>query len=67
MHKWFGGELNEFTKDILLDDRAKNRGIYNNLYIEEVVNNENFFDNHSFGVKLWMLLNLELWFREYID
>lgn len=67
VHKWFGGELNEFTKDILLDDRAKNRGIYNNLYIEEVVNNENFFDNHSFGVKLWMLLNLELWFREYID
>lgn len=67
VHRWFGNEFNNFAKDILLDDTSKKRGIFNSSYIAEIVNNENLFENHSLGVKVWMLLNLELWFREYID
>jgi asparagine synthase (glutamine-hydrolysing) len=67
IHQWFGKEFNDFAKDLLLCDRAKQRGVYNHLFIEKMLNDARLFENHRFGLKVWMLINLELWFREYID
>lgn len=67
VHKWIGKDLNEFARDMLLDNRARQRGIYDNAFIEKSLCDEASFERHEHGLKLWMLLNLELWFREYMD
>lgn len=67
LHKWFGKEFNGYTKEILLDERTRNRGILNTLNIEKQLSDSSNFDNQKFGTKIFMLLNFELWCRQYID
>ncbi len=66
VHKWLGDDFNDFAKEILLDKRAQNRNFYNKN-MEKIINNKQLFSNHKFGIKIWMLVNMELWQREYID
>lgn len=65
VHKWFGEKFNGFAKEILLDHKAKSRGLYNGDYLEKGLNNASLFEDHKFGLKIWMMVNLELWMREY--
>ncbi|HEX9655041.1 MAG TPA: asparagine synthase (glutamine-hydrolyzing), partial [bacterium] len=67
VHQWFGKEFNAFAKDLLLSARARERGVYNRAFIEKILGDASLFESHRFGLKVWMLVNLELWFREYID
>ncbi len=60
--EWFKKELNTFVRDVLLDNKAKKRGIYNNKGIEELISKERKFDR-----QIWGLLCLELWFKQFID
>ncbi len=66
VHKWLGEDFNDFSKEILLDKRASDRNLYNKN-LEKILNNKELFSNHTFGIKIWMLVNMELWHREYID
>lgn len=65
VHKWFGSDFNDFAKEILLDRKATSRNFYNQKYLENILNERKQFSNHKFGLKVWMLINLELWFQEY--
>jgi asparagine synthase (glutamine-hydrolysing) len=63
---WFRGELKEFTFDVLLDGRTKQRGYFNSNFVECL------WREHSEGRRvrdsqLWLLLNFELWHRIYLD
>jgi asparagine synthase (glutamine-hydrolysing) len=63
---WFRGELRALPHDVLLDDRSLERGIFREQGIRTLI------DHHLSGRadnsrKLWALLQLELWFRSYID
>ncbi len=60
--QWYQGELKEYVEDILLGEKAKNRGIYNVKEIEKLLQNETKFSRVT-----WGLLCLELWFRTFID
>lgn len=62
LNEWYHGELNGFIKEILLDDRAKNRGLYNISEVEKILNQQS-----KFSRVMWGMLCLELWFREFID
>ena len=66
LHRWFDGRFNQYLKEILLDDRTRNRKIFDLNYLENQLDARSA-DTHSAGIKWWMLLNLELWFRAYID
>lgn len=62
---WMRKELYDDTYQIVLDG-AKSRGILDSEYIEKI------FHIHRSGSenlthKIWLLLNLELWFRTFID
>jgi asparagine synthase (glutamine-hydrolysing) len=66
IERWFRGELREMAHDVLLDGRARSRGL---LRPEEV---SRLLREHEQGVahhhaRLWALLVLELWHREFID
>jgi asparagine synthase (glutamine-hydrolysing) len=64
--RWFRGELRTPARDVLLGDTARARGQMR----PEVV--ARLLDDHAAGRadhahRLWCLLMLELWQREYID
>ncbi len=67
VHLWFGAKFNSFAKEIMLDERAKKRNFYNINGLEKFLGRPDLFREHGSGLKVWMLLNLELWFREYFD
>ena len=59
---WFRGPLRDFLGDILLSDRARQRGLYRVESVESL-----FLKEQKFGRQLWGLLSLELWFRAFMD
>ena len=63
---WFRGELKDFLADHILGARFRARGLFNPIEVQRL------FDDHQRGAgdhahHLWILLMLELWFREFID
>ena len=56
------------VQEILFDQTTKDRGLYNIKFIENLFKKRNDDDIYDFnGKKIWMILNLELWMREFID
>jgi asparagine synthase (glutamine-hydrolysing) len=64
--RWLRGEMKDFLRDVLLSDKALNRGVIRGEKIRQYVDEhiDGKFD-HSFQV--WTLLMLELWFQRFID
>ena len=64
--KWFRGEMRSFVSEVLLSDKALDRGIIRpealRRYVTEHTSGER---DHQF--QLWTLLMLELWFQRFID
>jgi asparagine synthase (glutamine-hydrolysing) len=67
LNDWFGGHFNDYAKEVLLNKEAKERGIYNIGNIEKWLNNDKLSQDHSFAMKVWMLINLELFNKKYFN
>ena len=63
---WFRGDLKEFTFDVLFDERTCRRGYFNMCIIEDLWR-EHVAGREVWDEQLWLLLNLELWQRAYLD
>ncbi len=63
---WLGNELQGFTRDILLSDKATARGLFEKKTIERLID-EQKRDAKDNSWKIWTLLMLELWFERFID
>ncbi len=64
--KWFRSSLKDFVKSVLLDKKTLERGYFKPTEIENLIeNHQNGFQDN--GYKLWSLIILELWHREFID
>ena len=63
---WFRNELREMTRDILLDQRAVDRGLFQREAVERLIaeHQQKRFDHQA---RLWSLLVLETWLREWVD
>ena len=64
--RWFRVELRDLAGDILLDARARQRGLFAPGAVEELL------DDHAtgradHGPRLWSLVMLELWQRFYVE
>ena len=65
LDKWLSDKtLLKFVKEILLDNKTKSRGIFDVNELEKIINNNQKLEYDFWGKKIWMLLNLELWFRD---
>lgn len=62
LHIWAKGKSREFFEDVLLSPTCRQRCIFNPLGVEFLMKNES-----AFGRRLWGLLNIELWFKTFID
>ena len=63
---WFRGELKDFLADHILSDRFNARGLFQPAAVRRI------FDDHQreardYAHHLWVLLMLELWFRNFMD
>jgi asparagine synthase (glutamine-hydrolysing) len=64
--KWFRSEMKDFVREVLLSEKALNRGVIRPEAIRRYVDEHTEArQDHSF--RLWTLLMLELWFRRFID
>ncbi len=66
LRDWLAGPLRELPRDVLLDPVATGRGMFDEREVSRLI------DEHVQGKaanenRLWALIQLELWFRTYID
>ena len=65
LERWMKRDLRQLTEDVLLDKRARERGLFDPKYVADLVGS---LDKMNPPVdRVWTLLVLELWFREFID
>lgn len=65
LNNWFGGDFNKYAQEVLLSKEARERGIYNIDNIDKWLNSDKLSQNHSFAMKIWMLINIELFIKAY--
>jgi asparagine synthase (glutamine-hydrolysing) len=65
LDSWFRGELRAFTRQILLDGRTLGRGYFRPGAVAQLLA-EHDAARANHGPRLWALLVLELWRREWI-
>ncbi len=63
---WLRGPLRGTLRDTLLGDRARRRGWLRPEVIERMIN-QHITGERDHANRLWALLALELWAREYVD
>jgi asparagine synthase (glutamine-hydrolysing) len=63
---WFRGKLRGLPEEVLLDTRSLQRGLFREQAVRALIDRhlDCRADNSR---KLWALLQLELWFRSYVD
>jgi len=65
LNEWFGGEFKKNAIDILLSDEAKSRNIYNIAELEKRLTSKELAENHGFAMKIWNLMNVEIFMKNY--
>lgn len=63
---WFKAELRDLLRDTLCSQRARGRGYFNPEQIARLVD-DHIASRADHAHRLWALLVLELWHREFID
>jgi asparagine synthase (glutamine-hydrolysing) len=64
--RWFRRELRPLLHDVVLGERARTRGYFHGAAVERLVR-EHEAGRADHAHRLWALLMLELWHREYAD
>ena len=64
--QWTQGAWNGVVRDVLLDRRARERGIIDPTAVEALLRDHTAGRTRG-GDRLWGLFNLELWYRTFID
>jgi asparagine synthase (glutamine-hydrolysing) len=63
---WFRGELRPLAREVLLDERARARGLFQHEAVARLLH-EHDGGRADHGHRLWTLVMLELWQRAHID
>src|SRR5438067_2776787 len=64
--EWLRGPLAPMVDDLLLDGRLRSRGVFNDEAVARLWR-EHRSGSHDHRHRLWSLVMLELWFREFLD
>jgi asparagine synthase (glutamine-hydrolysing) len=65
LERWLQHDLREMLRDVLLDKTARERGLFDQAYVRNLVDGRR--GRIRSVDRVWTLLMLELWFREFID
>ena len=64
--RWMRGGWNDVARDVLLDRRSRERGVLDPAAVDRLLR-EHLGGRRDCGDQIWSLLNLELWYRTFID
>jgi asparagine synthase (glutamine-hydrolysing) len=64
--RWFRSDLRELAHDVLLDERARDRGWFRPQAVRRLLD-EHGAGRSDHGHRLWCLLMLELWLRTHVE
>ena len=64
--EWLRGPLAPMVNDLLLDGRLRSRGLFDNHQVARLWK-EHQSAAHDHRHRLWSVVMLELWFREFVD
>jgi asparagine synthase (glutamine-hydrolysing) len=67
LNNWLGGRFNNLAKEILLDEKVKKQNIFNTRNIEKYLNCDMKNSQNNMGLKIWMLLNFQLFNEKYFN
>jgi len=67
LNNWFGRNFRQYAKDMLLSKKATSRKIYNVRNIKKWIDTKNLKKSHSDSMKIWMLINLEIFLSKYFN
>ncbi|MGE3179940.1 MAG: asparagine synthase-related protein, partial [Vicinamibacterales bacterium] len=62
---WVRGPWAGVAREVLLDRRARERGVFDTGAVDALLRRH--ANGQEAGDQVWSLLNLELWFRTFID
>jgi asparagine synthase (glutamine-hydrolysing) len=63
---WFRGKLRSYLFEIIFDAKTRSRGYFDFSYIEKLYKSYQN-NNQPFDSQLWLILNFELWYRQFMD
>lgn len=66
LRRWLGNELYDFSRSVLLTEKARNRDLFETHIVERLIEEHRAGKNDN-SWKIWTLLMLELWFQRFID
>ena len=64
---WFRGELMNFVNDVLDSPKARQRGIFDPMFVRNLLKMHSSTADVNRSKAIWALLCLELWFEIYVD
>ncbi|ODN42975.1 asparagine synthase (glutamine-hydrolyzing) [Piscirickettsia litoralis] len=64
LNDWFGGEFNDFAREMLLASSAKSRWMYDQKELSRRLEPMNL-TNHRNAMTVWMMLSIELFCKQY--
>ena len=67
LDEWFKGSFLKYAKDILLDKKTSSRYFFDQKKIENLLTKRENLNYDFWGKKIWLLVNIELWQRNFID
>jgi asparagine synthase (glutamine-hydrolysing) len=67
LDQWLRGGLMQSARDLLLDKTTRERGVFDQKALAKMLAASQHLPYDFYGKKIWMLMNVELWFREFID
>jgi asparagine synthase (glutamine-hydrolysing) len=67
LDRWLAGPLRQRAREILLDPMTRRRGLFRTDVLERLLQDEPDLKYDFHGKRVWMLMNVELWFRLHID
>lgn len=64
--KWMKTDLTALLKNLFSESRFVETGVFNSNYIQTILS-EHLTGKRDHNFRLWILLNLEIWYRIYFD
>lgn len=66
VRSWLRGDLAPMVNEMLSEQRVKRRGLFQPAFIQNMIN-ANTSGREDYALQIFQLLNLELWFEQFID
>lgn len=64
--RWLRGDLSGFTRALLAESRFVHLGLFDEAYVNRLLN-EHLDGGIDHNYRIWILINLEIWYRMYFE